>query len=31
MTLEDQVVDFILEKAKVTEKPVTFEEMMNNQ
>ncbi len=31
MTLEDQVVDFILEKAKVTEKSVTFEEMMNNQ
>lgn len=31
MVLEDQVVDHILDKAKVTEKSVNFDEMMNNQ
>jgi len=31
MVLEDQVVDHILEKAKVTEKSSSFEELMNNQ
>ena len=31
MVLEDQVVDHILDKAKVTEKTVSFEEMMGNQ
>ncbi len=31
MVLEDQVVDHILEQAKVTEKTVSFEEMMGNQ
>jgi trigger factor len=30
MVLEDQVVNHILDKAKVTEKQVSFEEMMNN-
>ena len=30
MVLEDQVVDYILENAKVTEKQVAFEELMNN-
>jgi trigger factor len=31
MVLEDQVVDHILGKGKVTEKPFSFEELMNNQ
>lgn len=31
MVLEDQVVDHILGKAKVSEKPSSFEELMNNQ
>ena len=31
MVLEDQVVDLILEKAKVTEKTVSFDEIMNDQ
>lgn len=31
MVLEDQVVDHILDKAKVSEKPSNFEELMNNQ
>ena len=30
MVLEDQVVDYILNKAKITEKPVSFDEIMNN-
>ncbi len=31
MVLEDQVVDLILEKAKVTEKPTSFDEILGNQ
>jgi len=31
LVLEDQVVDLILDRAKVTEKPYGFEEMMNQQ
>jgi trigger factor len=31
MVLEDQVVEFLLESADVTEKPVTFEEFVNAQ
>ncbi len=31
LVLEDQVVDLILDRAKVTEKPYGFEEMMNEQ
>ena len=31
MVLEDQVVDLVLEKAKVTDKPLSFEEIMNDQ
>ncbi len=30
VVLEDQVVDFLLEKAKVSEKPVSFDEIMNS-
>jgi hypothetical protein len=29
LTLEDQVVDWILDHAKVTPKPSTFKELMN--
>ena len=31
MVLEDQVVDYILEKAKVSDKPSSFDELMNSQ
>ncbi len=31
MVLEDQVVDLILEKAKVTDKPTSFDELLGNQ
>ena len=30
MVLEDQVVSHILDKAKITEKQSSFEDMMNN-
>ncbi len=29
MVLEDQVVDYLLERAKVTDQPSTFKELMN--
>jgi len=29
MALEDQVVDYLLERAKVTDQPTTFKEVMN--
>lgn len=31
LVLEDQVVDFVLSKAQVTEKPVSFDELMNKR
>jgi len=31
MVLEDQVVDYILDKAKVSDKPSSFDELMNSQ
>ena len=29
MVLEDQVVDYLLERAKVTDQPSSFKELMN--
>lgn len=31
LVLEDQVVDFVLSKAQVTEKPISFDELMNKR